>query len=172
MRHLIFGLLTVAVTTSPALADDYDLLRRAPGWWEMKVGQLGAPAGEMVTSQVCVDEAFDRLTWDSGRRQCSSFKVAQAGDTVVIDSVCSPAGFAQKQHSVISGDRSKAFRIEIASEPAGPVPAGLPKELSAPGSIVQTQTLIGPCPAGRKPGEAMIMGRVVNMRAMMERLMK
>jgi Protein of unknown function (DUF3617) len=153
--HVFAAGLALAFLALPS-ADAADMPKRKSGLWEMKMEGSGSDGRKMhgpMTLQICVDQGRDHLTgWNSGgrpadgRKGCSRMEAKRTGNHFVVDSVCDVEGTRVTVHSVISGDLSRAYRMEST------LSADLPKQGRNTRRTVMDGKWLGPCKPGQVPG--------------------
>jgi len=109
--------------------------------------------------QLCVDEASDNalLQLAEGMRgeACTSNKLTQDGDKLVVDATCTLRDSTAQTHAVISGKFDSAYTVESKSTYKPPL-AG-----AATGHAQLVARWTGPCAPGQLPGEAVLDSGVI-----------
>jgi hypothetical protein len=136
--------------------------QRKPGMWEMSLVNSTARDRE-IKSQLCTDASvekrFSALGGSQGPVNCAQGPLRRTATGFEFESTCKAPGHTTVTKGVATGDFQKSYRIELTSH-ITPAPGGAPPVMT---SIVQARWL-GPCPAGRKPGDmVMSNGMVMNM---------
>lgn len=153
--------LAVATAASAQIAPP----QRKPGMWEMNMVN-STVKGMAIKSQMCTDSTvekrFSAIGGGQGPENCSTNNLRKTPTGYAFESVCkSPRGVSTTS-GVVTGDFQTNYKIEMTSKMT-PTPPGAPPVMN---STVSAKWL-GPCPAGRKPGD-MVMpnGMVMNMMAL------
>lgn len=156
IRFALIASIGVAAT-APAAA--LDLPARKPGLWEITIAAEGRNI-PMPGMQHCIDAATDKqmsaLGNSMGREACPTQDVRQSGSTITVDSTCKFGATTTQTHSVVTGDFSSAYNVEVESKHQ----SGPPMPGAQPGQVSHTKISakwLGPCTAGQKPGD-MILG--------------
>lgn len=147
------GLCAFAIGASAA-----DYPARKPGLWETSMQTTGKAGEKMapVVSQQCLDAASDKALRDMGmgtsEGMCSQQALRTEGGKLVNDSVCKVGSSTVSSHTVISGDFSTAYRMDMSSKYSPPMGG-----LAATESVIQAKWL-GPCKPGQRPGDMVMPG--------------
>ena len=162
MRASSFVVAAVAVGFAlPALAQIAPPQRK-PGYWEQTMTMAG-PKGMTMKSQFCTDAAVEKsinaFGQSASQSMCSKNSFRRTPTGYAFDSTCKVGKGVSNSSGTATGDFAKGYTINMISKTTPP---------PAPGMGETRMTIaakwLGPCPAGRKPGD-MVMpgGMVVNM---------
>jgi hypothetical protein len=158
VRHaLAFGL-GLAVLL-PAVAGAQNMLpHRKAGMWETTMNVAGHP----MVMGMCTDESVEARYSALNPRQNSTHECAPPAVSPIpggmhVEMSCKSQSTTIHTVSTVTGDFNKGYSADVVSEINGK--AGPPVHMSA--------KYLGPCPAGRKPGD-MVMpgGMVMNVNSM------
>lgn len=127
---------------------------RKSGWWEMTI-QMSAPVAMSHKNNVCVDAAKDAdggaLAPQQNPRmpaECTAGPVGRNAQGWTFSSTCKMQNMTMTTSGVANGDFQGNYRIESTTRMS---PAPMPQ-------MAETKTVIlgkfmGPCPAGKSPGQ-------------------
>jgi hypothetical protein len=120
---------------------------RKPGMWEQSVV---LPGNKPMTMQMCIDEATEAAYSAFGKKPGCSQQYHKIPGGYAFKGTCD----GKTATGTAIGDFDKAIKVEVDSEGT---------------HMTSNLRYLGPCPAGRKPGD-MVMpgGRVMNMNDMMQ----
>ena len=146
-------------TAAPAAAPlaDNEWPQPTPGFWEQKVQVNAEDQG--TVSRICYDAALAKRLGvigqqDQAKMNCKPAFSRGADGSLVVDSTCTGSdGQVTTSRSVIRGDFSKAYTVEVTNsdDPAGDTPGKL------------TVTRLGDCPVDFKPGDMEMAGIRMNL---------
>lgn len=164
MRRPVLSVALIAAVAIPAIAAAAPAPpQRKAGWWEM-VMQMSAPAPMTQKMNLCTDAATEaRNSAFAGQSapgsDCTQGPVTQTPAGWRFSSTCKAGEMTTTTTGVASGDFNTNYRVEATTRMT---PAPIPQ--MAESKMVITSRWLGPCPAGRVPGD-MVMGNgmVVNV---------
>jgi Protein of unknown function (DUF3617) len=159
MRRFGAAFVLIPICAMPAVAAE--LPTRKAGLWEMTT----VSNGRTIPIQQCIDAATDQIMQAnaglSAQRSCSKRDVQKSGDTTTIDSVCTIAGKALTNHTVITGSFESSYTMTITTQGEG-IPVARNMTISA--------KWVGPCAADQKPGDMIMQnGTKLNLVDMQKR---
>jgi hypothetical protein len=130
--------------------------QRKAGWWEM-IMQMSAPAPMTQRMNLCTDAATEaRNSAFAGQSapgsECTQGPIARTPTGWRFASTCRAGGMTTTTTGEASGDFDTSYRVEATTRMT---PAPMPE--MAETKMVITSRWLGPCPAGRVPGD-MVMG--------------
>jgi hypothetical protein len=153
--------LAIAGTAAAALAQDAAPTRRA-GWWEITVSNPLVRGGQTV--QMCTDAATERsmsvFAGAEGQqpRGCSAPVIHKTAGGWSFDLACTRGKIATVSSGIANGDFQTGYHVETTTRMT---PAPIP-QLAEIRTTMDARWL-GPCPEGRKPGDMVMNGQVVNL---------
>jgi len=160
----LLAILAFALIITPAAAQE--MPARKAGLWEMKMtfeGRSMPPQAMQHCTDAATDKAMQEMGGNMRSDMCSKRDIKQAGNTIVMDSVCNIGGAVTTSHGVVTGDFNSAYTIKISSKREGGSVPGMPAETQM--SIEAKWT--GPCKADQKPGDIiMANGMKMNVNSM------
>lgn len=150
------GFAGVAVATA-AVAQDYKLPARRPGYWESSATMDIGGRSRTIVTQMCTDAATEKVYSVVGQnagRNCSQREIHPIPGGFAFNSTCAFNGSTSVSSGTMTGDFQSHFHMEMTSH-------------RTPGGESHTTIdgkWVGECPAGRVPGD-MVMpgGMVMNM---------
>jgi hypothetical protein len=134
--------------------------QRKPGFWEQTMTMAG---GRSMKSQMCTDAAVEKSMSAFGQNMsqstCSKNQIRKTPTGFAFDSTCKIGNSVTTSSGVATGDFNSAYVVEVTSRSTPPMVPGQGET-----HMKIAAKWLGPCPAGRKPGD-MVMpnGMVVNM---------
>ena len=141
-----------AVLAATASADMWP--HRKPGLWQMTMTMQGAPMPPMK-SKYCVDAATESALIAAGQnaanKMCKSSGFRMTGGAGSVDAVCKFDNITSTSHTTIMFAGDSAYHSETRSH-MSPAPA----YMKADSVMTSDARWIGPCPAGMKPGDAVL----------------
>jgi hypothetical protein len=159
------SVIAAAGMLATVMAGAAELPTRKPGLWQMTLIMDGA--GKPVpTMEQCTDPETDALmmTNVSGQKgRCTEPEISSNGGTITIVSSCALPGSSSKTRAVITGDFNSAYKVEVATETRGSMPAAADR-------VQQTRMTLdakwaGPCKPGQRPGDIIMPGGIkINVR--------
>ena len=144
---------------SPALADDAHFPPRRPGLWEISMN-AGA---NVIKTQQCVDHATDQAMMMRGfevvKKHGGTISITGSGNRFRVTTVIAMGGHTMNttEDVVFVGDTAIQGRGHIKVTP--PYPGGAMPDTDT----TNDSKWVGACPAGLKPGQAMINGHTVDL---------
>ena len=100
-----------------------------------------------------------RVTAFSGpmnQKSCSKFDMHRTPGGMVFESVCNRGGITVSSTGTMSGDFQTHYHLDVASH-MSPAAPGRPGD----SHVSMDGKWLGPCPAGRKPGDMVMPGGMV-----------
>lgn len=147
--HALMLIGWLAASLSASAATDVPKPKRKVGLWEIKVLSPDLPKPQ--TMQVCTDEKTDDVMTgfgaDMGKKTCSKETFRREGAKYVAEMVCTVGGSTMTSRSEVTGDFSKAYRIETRATYSPPM-MGMTQS-----SSTLEASFLGPCKPGQKPGD-------------------
>lgn len=159
MRHALVAVSLVCLAV-PASAQIAAPQRRA-GYWEQTMS-MASPRPMTMKSQFCTDATVEKkmsaLGQASPGQACAPPTVTRTAGGVSFESTCKIGATTTHTRGTAIGDFNSSYRVVMDSEMSPPV-AGRAK------SQVQVDNKwLGPCPAGKKPGDmTMSNGMTINI---------
>ena len=150
-----------AVVAVPAMAQIAPPARK-PGYWEQTMTMAG-PKGMTMKSQFCTDANVEKSISAFGQSAsasaCSKNVIRKTPTGYAFESTCKTGNTVSNSSGTAVGDFSKGYTINMVSKMTPPPAPGMGET-----KMTIAAKWLGPCPAGRKPGD-MVMpgGMVVNM---------
>jgi Protein of unknown function (DUF3617) len=136
----------------PALSQTPLTPVRKPGWWEMKIDVQGpTPTPIRQTMRICTDPAVDKAQSPFGVHAgstCPPLDVAKTPTGWELHESCALAGMTISTSGHATGDLDSHYDVALVTHLA---PAPTPQ--AAETHIAIDATWLGPCPAGKKPGD-------------------
>lgn len=152
VSEILLLALGVGVPWQPAAGADFP--QRKAGLWEVR--SAGAEASGLPPSLHCIGEFADNASAHLDRSvgtkgSCTMGAFQRVGEAWVAESVCKEGRTTVTSKAVASGDFENEYRIDtvVNYESAGAVSRREDKE-------AVLARLIGPCPAGQRPGDIYI----------------
>ncbi len=137
-----------------ALAQGLTAPTRKPGFWEQTI-TMETGRGMVMKSQLCTDATVEKKMSVMGQSMagssCSKNDIRKTPTGFAFDSVCNIAGQTTTSSGVATGDFQNGYRIDTVSKSG----SGRESKMHIEGKWV------GPCPAGRKPGDMVMPGGMV-----------
>ncbi len=141
---------------------------RKAGWWEITTA-ITAPMAMTTRMNMCTDaatearnNAFANNQGPPGGADCTQGPVGRTAAGWTFSSTCRMAGMTTTTSGVATGDFNANYRVEATTRMT---PAPMPQ--MAESKTVLTARWLGPCPAGRRPGDVvMANGMVFNVNKM------
>ncbi len=144
--------LGAVVSCRPAVGADFP--QRRAGLWEVR--SAGAEASGLPPSLHCIGEFADSANAHLDRSvgakgSCTMGAFQRVGEAWVAESVCKEGRTTVTSKAIASGDFESEYRIDtvVSYESAGTTSRREDKE-------AVLARLIGPCPAGQRPGDIFI----------------
>lgn len=152
-RALLFG---AAAATIAAASVAADFPQRKAGLWEVR--SAGAEASGLPPSLHCVGEFADSAGAHLDRQvgtkgSCTMGAFERVGDAWVAESVCKEGRTTVTSKAIASGDFENEYRIDTVVSHDTPGPGARREDREA-----VVARMIGPCPAGQRPGDMYIPG--------------
>lgn len=139
----------LAASMSASATAEVSKPKRKAGLWEIKVLNPDLPKPQ--TMQVCTDEKTDDVMAgfgaDTGKKTCSKESFRREGAKFIAESVCTVGGSTVTSRSEVTGDFSKAYRVETRTTYSPPM-MGMTQS-----SSTLEASFVGPCKPGQKPGD-------------------
>ncbi|MEO6340322.1 MAG: DUF3617 family protein [Caulobacteraceae bacterium] len=159
---LLFAVLAggagVAVAAA-ALAQSMAMPTRKPGFWDQTM-TMETGRGMTMKSQFCTDASVEKkmsvLGQNMAGSSCRQTSMRKTATGFAFDSTCSMAGRTTTSSGVVSGDFQNGYRIDTVSKSSPPL-----KGTSGESKMHIEAKWLGPCPAGRKPGDMVMPGGMV-----------
>jgi hypothetical protein len=156
--------LVIAATTTAAIAlpaaAQFVAPQRKPGYWEQTITITG---GQTMKSQICTDASVEKSMSVFGQNMaqstCSKNQIRKTVTGYAFESSCKMGKSVTNSTGVVTGNFNSAYVVDLTSRSTPPMVPGQSET-----HMKIAAKLLGPCPAGRKPGD-MVMpgGMVVNM---------
>jgi Protein of unknown function (DUF3617) len=153
------------VMTVEASAQNATLPMRRAGYWEVTI-TAHAPRDTVMKSMFCTDATVEQhvsvLGKSMAQNVCSRTAVRRTATGWTFDGSCKAGAMTITTSATVSGDFQTHYHFDAVSHMSPPPAPGYgDSTTSADGKW------LGPCPAGRKPGD-MVMpnGMVVNIASM------
>lgn len=125
---------------------------RKPGWWEIQMTVAGATAKlAHPTMRLCTDPAIDAVQPPFGvhvGQACPPVQITRTATGWDIHAACTTGGAAISAEGHASGDLNSRYSVELVTR-MNPAPAPEAAETH----VHMDATWLGPCPAGKKPGD-------------------
>jgi hypothetical protein len=144
---------------SAASAGDASPKRKA-GYWQTTV-VMPDMGGGAITGQFCTDAATEAKTSALAGNpgdSCDAPKVARTAKGFDFSIRCRGGPGAATTHGSASGDFQSSYRLDAVTVLDKPPIPSMTKIRT-----VVTAKYLGPCPAGRKPGDVVMGGKVRNI---------
>jgi hypothetical protein len=157
MRRPILSVALIAAVVIPVVAAAAPAPpQRKSGWWEMTM-QMSAPVPMTQKMNLCTDPATEARNSAFAAQQnpgadCTNGPVTPTAGGWRFSSTCRTGGMTMTTTGVATGDFNSNYRVESTTRMT---PAPMPQ--MAESKMVITSRWLGPCPAGRVPGD-MVMG--------------
>jgi len=146
---LALGLLASAAA-SQTPSPDHPV--RKPGWWEIRMSVAGAaPRPQQLTMRLCTDPEIEKVQPAFGVHMGKACPPMQITPTAVgwdIHAACQDHGTSVAADGHASGDLSSHYVVDVDSRIVPPPAPGVTDM-----KIHMDATWIGPCPAGKRPGD-------------------
>ena len=130
---------------------------RKAGWWEITTA-MSAPMAMTSKMNMCTDaatearnSAFATNNGPPGGVDCTQGPVGRTATGWTFSSTCKMQGMTTTTSGVASGDFDANYRVEATTRMT---PAPMPQ--MAETRTVITSRWLGPCPAGRVPGDTVM----------------
>lgn len=148
--------LAVAGTT---FAQSGSLPTRRTGYWETTM-TMGGPHHMAMKTMFCTDPTVEQhvsiLGHSMTQNMCSKRDVRRTLTGWTFDWVCKTGAMTTSTTASVTGDFQTAYHYEAVSRMSPPPAPGLGET-----RMVADAKWIGPCPAGRKPGDMVMPGGMV-----------
>jgi Protein of unknown function (DUF3617) len=161
---LRLSLVAFATACAASAAAD-DLPARKPGLWQLKMTIAAPDAANLppVTAEHCIDTATDKLMNVAGgsiqQDSCWKQEVQNAGNAIVVYSVCRMGPSSIRMTAIITGDLNSAYAVRVTTKQVGePVP-GIPTNET----MIIDAKWMGACRADQKPGDMIMAGHKTNI---------
>lgn len=132
-------------------AAETSLPQRQAGLWEIRVDS--GRSGGVPPMKQCVDAGTDAAMQAMGSdigQMCSKPEIRREGDTYILDSECSFGGSRVTSHSVMKGDFSSAYSVDVHSKYNPPF-------MGKSESITKLSAQwLGPCAPEQQPGDVIM----------------
>lgn len=137
-----------------------ELPQRKAGAWTVTIDSNGATA----TSEQCIDAVTDKKMQEMGQGmmggKCSKNEVKKTGSGYSINSTCTFGGSTMVSKADFKGDFTLSYEGTITAKFDPPF-------LGQSGSTTTMKAkFMGPCPAGKKPGDITTEGFTMNINQM------
>ena len=144
-----------------AVAQPFEPPTRRSGYWDQTItGQAGGRSRTM-TSQFCTDPTVEKqnsVVGTGAGRTCAKREFHRIPTGFSFSTVCTVSGMTRESRGTVSGDFQSHYHMDVVSTASGD-PVGERR------TSIDSKWL-GPCPAGRKPGDmVMSNGMVANVSA-------
>ena len=141
-----------------ALAQSMTVPARKPGFWEQTM-TMETGRGMTMKSQFCTDASVEKkmsvLGQNMAGSSCSQANMRKTPGGFAFDSTCNIAGRTTTSSGVLTGDFQSGYRIDTVSKSSPPIAGAGETKMHIEAKWV------GPCPAGRKPGDMVMPGGMV-----------
>ena len=165
MRTLIIAasLAAIAVPATLALAQIAPPERKA-GYWEQTM-IMQSPRAMTMKSQFCTDATVEKKMSALGQatpgQACGQPTIGRVAGGYSFESTCKMGSRTTHTKGTATGDFNSAYKVSMASEMSPPI-AG-----NGQSTMEIDSKYIGPCPAGKKPGDMTMPGGItVNILSM------
>ena len=142
-----------------ALAQGMAVPSRKPGYWEQTMA-METGRGMTMKSQFCTDASVEKkmslLGQNMAGSTCSQSNMRKTAAGFAFESTCNIAGRTITSSGVVTGDFQNSYSIDTVSKSNPPMPGGRGENKTH----IEGKWL-GPCPAGRKPGDMLMPGGMV-----------
>jgi hypothetical protein len=128
-----------------------DMPKRKAGLWQIETTMAAAPG--MGPIKQCIDEKTDNFYQQLGEQQkdkCSELEIRNAGDKIVVHSVCRMGGSTATTDATFSGRFDSDYRGDIR------VKYNPPMHGMSESAMTVAAKWLGPCAAGQKPGDMIL----------------
>ena len=149
----------VALTiAAAAMAQGMVVPARKPGFWEQTM-TMETGRGMTMKSQLCTDATVEKKMSVMGQgmasSNCSQTNMRKTPTGFAFESTCNVAGHTTVSSGVVTGDFQGGYHMDISSTSNPPI-AG-----KGESKMHIDAKWLGPCPAGRKPGDMVMPGGMV-----------
>ncbi len=149
--RLVVVAVTLASLAIPASAQIAAPKRKA-GYWEQTM-TMQSPRAMTMTSQFCTDPSVEAKVSALGQagpgQDCDAPKIARSAGGFTFESTCRIAGRTTHTKGVATGDFNSNYKLDMTSDAGG-----------APSRMQIASKWVGPCPAGKKPGDMVMPGGI------------
>lgn len=146
---------TLALATALLLAatgtQAADMPKRKPGLWQIETTMAAAPG--MGPIKQCIDEKTDNFYQQLGEQhkdKCTESEIRNAGDKIVVHSVCRMGGSTATTDATFSGRLDSDYRGDIR------IKYNPPMHGMSESAMTVAAKWLGPCAAGQKPGDMIL----------------
>lgn len=144
------SLMSLALPAAAQLATP----QRKAGNWQMTMTMQGMP--KPMVSQFCTDPTVEKKVSALGQaapgQSCSDTKVSRSPGGFAFESTCAMGGRTTHTKGTATGDFNSAYKLVMVSEMSPPI-AG-----RAQSTVTIDNKWLGPCPAGKTPGDMTMPG--------------
>jgi uncharacterized protein DUF3617 len=151
MRQTSLLILALLLTAGLALAQEAP--KRKSGLWDITRTSTyteDRPSHMKLCVDAASDNALRQLAEGMRGESCTTDKLSRDGDNLVVEATCKLSASTSRTHAVISGNFDSGYTIQSKSTYKPPL-AG-----KAEGHALLVAKWTGPCPAGQRPGEAIM----------------
>jgi len=124
--------------------------KRKAGYWEQTM-TMQSPRAMTMKSQFCTDPAVEAKVSALGQagpgQDCDTTKVTRSAGGFTFESTCRIAGRVTRTKGVATGDFNSNYKLDMTSDSGG-----------AQSRMQIASRWVGPCPAGKKPGDMVMPG--------------
>ncbi len=142
----------------PAFADEPTLPKRAAGLWELKTTMNEGNGPRESSLSLCIDTQMENNTvaasMNEHRNNCERYVIEERDGGTVVDAKCKFTGREVTSHTVMSGDFTSSFKVNIESTTTDSKPNDA-QTVVVKRTIIQEGTYVSADCGKLEPGHAM-----------------